>query len=96
MAVTLATCVMRLDDVHEAQMGQDQIALLSLKGGEYFGVEGSAARIWKLLANETSVEAINRQIASDYGLSPEDCEADTIAFVAELVSENLVRITHPG
>ena len=94
MAISLKTRLVRNTDVHQASIGADQFALLNLNGGEYYGVEGSAAHIWVLLENEISVEAICDRLAAEFDLERNACEADTVAFLADLVAEKLVKIVN--
>lgn len=92
MAITVETRLVRTADIHQAQLGPEQIALLSSPRGEYYGVEGPAALIWQLLETEMPLGTICDQIMQEYDVEESACVSDTIAFVAELVAEDLVRI----
>lgn len=92
MTVGRNTKLVRNDGIHQAELGHSQLALLSIAQGQYYGVDGSAALIWELLASEISVSTICIELAKNYEVSEDQCLSDTIAFVSELLSENLIRV----
>ena len=56
----------------------------------YYGIEGPGLRIWELLATETTIGAICDRLLDEYDVERADCERETIAFIAGLISESLV------
>lgn len=74
------------------KLGADKLALLSAKAAQYYGVDGPGARIWELLQTETTRGATCDVLGREYDVDPEVCVSDTSAFVAEPVSEGLVRM----
>ena len=92
MAIVRETRLVRNDGTHQADLAPGQIALLSIARGEYYGLEGPAALIWDLLASEISINDICGQVMKSYAVPEEQCLPDTIAFVSELLDEDLVRV----
>jgi hypothetical protein len=73
-----------------ARLGADEMALLSAARGKYYGLNGSATRIWELLARASSVEEICKVLLSEFDVEPAACERETRELIAELVGEGLV------
>jgi hypothetical protein len=69
---------------------QDEKVILHLTSGVYFGVDAIGSRIWQLLQSPTSVNAICEALMSEYEVSPEQCTADVLAHVNELIVHELV------
>ena len=67
---------LRVDETRCAwrQIG-DEIVLLDLTGSVYFGLNGSATRLWPLLLAGTSRRALTESLAAGVG-APEPARAD--------------------
>jgi hypothetical protein len=68
----------------------DETVLMSLESGHYYGLEGTARRIWELLAAPRTVADLSRQLAAEYQVSPEQCAAEILPFIEELRREGLL------
>jgi hypothetical protein len=67
----------------------DDLVLLNLKDGVYYGLEGVGTRIWALIQRPTRVADIRDTIAAEYEVDPEVCETDLRALLGELVKRGL-------
>lgn len=77
------------------QVGSDlagETVLLSMKTARYYGLADVGARIWSLLQNPVSVSEISDVIAREYEVSREQCEADVMRFLEELVAHGLIEV----
>lgn len=71
----------------------DETVILSLKTGEYFGLNAVGAAIWKMIQVKRSLAHIRDALMKQYaGVTPEQCEADVLALVAELEKAGLVEV----
>lgn len=75
-----------------ADLGEEVI-LLHLESGVYFGLESVSARIWKLLQTPVRVGEIERALLEDYDVGPEKCHEEVMSLLNKLVGENLVEVT---
>ena len=66
------------------------VVMMSIEQEMYFGLEGTAGRIWELLAAPQSVESICRQLADEFEIEPATCEAEVRVFLSQLLEEGLV------
>lgn len=79
------------DTVYFQQLGNEMV-LLETGTGKYFGLNPLGARIWALLEQNYSLEAIRKQLISEYDVDPERLDADLFALIDQLVQAGLVHI----
>ena len=78
-------------DVLVSEFG-NELVLLNLRDGVYYGLEDVGARIWALLKQPVTLTAIRDAIVSEYEVEPTSCERDVRALVEELATKGLVEI----
>jgi len=76
-------------EVLTRQVG-DEVVLLDLASGNYFGLEAVGARIWQLLGEARSTASIRDILLAEYDAPADTIEADLQRLVAELISRGLV------
>lgn len=84
--------LIRTSQLPAAELGPDDTVLLDAERGVYYGLEGPARQIWEKLSQETTLDDICTSLTKDYDVEREQCEADTRAFLAELIENGLVRV----
>lgn len=71
----------------------EEIVVLSLKNGAYYGLDPVAARIWTLLAEPRTVAGIRDALLSEYtGVSPDRCAREVMSFIRQLDKWELVEL----
>ena len=83
-AVYLAT-----EDAVESRLG-DETVLLHLGSGTYFGLDAVGTRVWELLREGASPEAICETLRSEYSDAGEALEADILGFLGQLADNKLI------
>ena len=68
----------------------DEVVILSLESGTYFGLNGVAARIWSHLQKPISVLELRDAIIDEFDVDVQHCEDDLHAFLDEMVEKGLV------
>ena len=71
------------------QMG-DEMVLLDLESGLYFGVDGVGQRIWETFAEGRNLEEAVAVVVAEYEVEEAQAQADVIAFVSNLVDRGLL------
>ncbi len=85
-----------LDDtlvVSENQVSADlsgEVVILGMKEGAYFGVDEAGARIWALVQTPRRLRDVVALLVAEYDVPPEQCAAELLAFVEDLVARGLV------
>jgi hypothetical protein len=52
----------------------------------------TGARIWSMADGRRSVREIAAQLAAEYNLPQADAEADTLAFISELMAKGVLKL----
>lgn len=70
-----------------------ETVILSLKNGEYYGLNVVAAAVWKMIQVRRSLAHIRDALLQQFsGVTTEQCEEDLMRLVAELEGMGLVEI----
>lgn len=71
-----------------------EVVVLSLKSGEYFGLNPVAAAVWNLLQSPRSIAEVGDALLQQFaGVSREQCIQEVTALVAELRGMELVMVS---
>jgi hypothetical protein len=73
---------------------EDEVVILSLKGGVYYGLNPVGARIWNLIQEPRTVKEIFDIILSEYEVEPKRCKEDLLRLLQELASRRLIKVSH--
>ena len=67
-----------------------EILVLDLRTSLYFGMTGTAARIWQLAEAGESRDGMIAALASEFDASPQTVAGDVDAFLSDLVARGLL------
>ena len=84
--ITRTTVVARSGDVVHTELNDGEVMMMSVKNGEYYGLDPVASEIWVMLAEPHSVAQICASLLGRYEVSAEDCERDVVGLVQEMLS----------
>ena len=87
---TTATVSAVKDQVYAAL--DDEVVILHLKDGVYFGLNETGATVWKALERPCPVEELKRLLLATYEVEPEQCERDLIKLLEELAEAGLIEV----
>jgi hypothetical protein len=74
----------------------DEVVILNLASGVYYGLEGVGARIWRLIREPVAMEAVVEAILSEYDVDREACRRDVQELLERLAAEGLVEVRNAG
>ncbi len=69
-----------------------EVVLMSLVTGRTFGLDKRASRIWSLLEQPRTIEAIVTELLKVYDTTPEKCLAGVITFASNLSEAQLASV----
>lgn len=75
-----------------ARRVHDEMVLLDLDSGTYFGLDPVGARIWDLVSEGLTLSAVCERMLGEYDVSRETLEHDVLRLVDALTKENLLRL----
>ncbi len=68
----------------------DMLLMMSVDAGKYFGLKGAGPRIWELLENPTTIDALVERLTAEYEVSPDMCAEQVSAFLGSLRQRKLL------
>ncbi len=71
---------------------RDQIALLNVETGVYFGLDEIGSRMWDLLCEHRQLRVVAERMESDFDVEPDRLRADLLGLVRELLEKGLLEI----
>jgi hypothetical protein len=87
--VTLDSRVRLVSDVFARQF-DDEIVLVDLRRGDYFGLDAVGARVWAGLVTGQTLREVAQAMVVEYAVDATTLQADLTRLVEELVSRGLV------
>jgi hypothetical protein len=91
MQIEPNSVVQRTGDLLFSQLDDDKIAIDS-QAGYYYAMNESAGRVWELIAEPISVDAVCAQLHAEYDVAPQQCRQDVLALLAALYKAGLVEV----
>lgn len=88
----------RLDDTVCASKSQvsnrlgDEVAILELDKGVYFGLNPNGARVWEMLQAETMVQSLLDAVVAEYDVDAETARADLVELLEKLREQGLIEV----
>lgn len=73
---------------------EEDVVILSLEDSVYYGLNEVGARIWSLMSEPRFVSEIVDTVLVEYEVDREDCEADVLAIIRDLLARGLVEVVH--
>ncbi|HYD54491.1 MAG TPA: PqqD family protein [Gemmatimonadaceae bacterium] len=72
----------------------DELVVLSLQTGEYYGLNPVSASVWSMLASPRTVAELRDGLLAEYaGVSPEECEQQLMELLEEMRGLKMVTVT---
>ena len=69
----------------------EEVVMLDMDSGFYFGLNSVASVIWGMLANEIGFEALIDQLMTQFDVERALCEADTLELLDQMLDKNIIR-----
>jgi len=75
---------------------QEELVLLNLHTGIYFGLNEVGARIWQLIQThrQAPLQRVLDALVKEYDVRPERCTDDLLELIARLEENRLLEINH--
>lgn len=93
--LSLNSVVQRDPKVIAALAGED-VLMVNIDKGEYYGVSNVAREIWEAIENPKKISDLIEDLVTNYRVERSLCERETLLFLEELLAERLVRVETPG
>ncbi|TNE55630.1 MAG: PqqD family protein [Bacteroidetes bacterium] len=68
----------------------EELIMLDIDQGKYFGLNPVAVRIWELIESPKSLDELCEALLQEYEVSPALCQQDTAVHLEEMIRMNLI------
>ena len=82
--------ILRSQEIVSGNM-DNEIVMMSIQQGEYYGINPVGSRIWELLEQPRTAAGICDILAEEYDVPAEECRRDVLEFVGQLFDKKLVQ-----
>jgi hypothetical protein len=89
--LSLTSVVKSTKDLISAPI-DDEVVILSVESGAYFGLDEIGSEIWRQLETPTRVSVLCDALATKYDADRLTIERDVLALLESLVTEGLVSV----
>ncbi|QSR85440.1 PqqD family protein [Methylacidimicrobium sp. B4] len=72
-------------------MVEKSVVILHTEEGIYYQLDGVGTRVWELLAEPISLEALVTALVGEFEVEEDRCSADAEALLQELLERRMVR-----
>jgi hypothetical protein len=69
----------------------DEVVMLDMDSGFYFGLNSVASIIWGMLEKAISFEEVINELMKEYNVDRQTCENDTRSFWNQLLERNIIK-----
>ncbi|MBE5099040.1 lasso peptide biosynthesis PqqD family chaperone [Priestia aryabhattai] len=66
--------------------------MLSIHNGKYYNLGEIGGQIWEQIKEPISVRELIATLVAQYNVAQSDCEEQVIAFLSQLIKENLIQL----
>ncbi len=83
--------------VTQGQISSDlagESVILDLTSGVYYGLNEVGAKIWQLIQQPCTIQAIQHSLLQEYDVDPQICTQDLLQLLQELQAAGLINISH--
>ncbi len=70
----------------------DETVMMDVDSGRYLGLSRVGSRIWELIEQARSTDAIVAQLIEEYDVSAAQCHADVQAFLSFLADQGAIEM----
>jgi hypothetical protein len=69
-----------------------EMVILSVQSGQYFGLNEVGARIWNLIQEPKTVDAVLEALLQEYDVTPDRLEGDVLTLLEQMAINKLIEI----
>jgi hypothetical protein len=90
--------VLQLDSVVARSEGlvtsnlDDEVVMMSIQNGKYYGLDTIASQIWQILETPCSIRALCDLLLPQYNVERHQGEQDILAFCQQAREQNIIQV----
>jgi hypothetical protein len=92
LSLSLSTTVVAAPQQISCEVA-DEVVLLSVDDGQYYGLNAVGASIWRLIGEPRTIAELRDRLLEEYdGVSAEACTLEVTAFVSSMLALGLIDV----
>ena len=91
MAINLLSIISKNPAIISSKM-DDEVVMMSIEKGNYYGLNPVAAEIWEMLAAPMTIQAICDRLMEEFDVEQKKCYNEVLVYVEKLGNEGLIVI----
>lgn len=91
-SIPMDRVVVRRSDIVANDLSADEMVMLDVERGVYFGLRDVGKFIWAGLETPTTVEALCASVLDAFDVSEETCRREVVEFLEELFDQELIDV----
>ena len=84
--------VKRNNEVFASEI-DDEVVMMNIDTGKYYGMDAIGSRIWELIADEIQVKELIGKLMEEYDVEEEQCRKDVLEFLNQLNANKLLQVS---
>ena len=68
----------------------DEILMMSIEDGKYYGLNAVGSEIWKMLDEPKSIEEIIPALKEIFDIDDETCRKESLDFIESMIKNNII------
>jgi arginine/lysine/ornithine decarboxylase len=85
-------CIVQRDPEIIAAAADQDLVMVSITNGLYYGVSGVAREIWDMIEHPKKISELVDDLTAAYNVDRSLCEQQTLSFLDDLLVERLVQV----
>jgi hypothetical protein len=85
-----STDILRRNTAMLSSSMDNEMVMMSIDQGEYYGLNSIGARIWDLLENPLNISDLVKLLTQEFEVSEEDCLNDILPFLESMVEKKIL------
>jgi hypothetical protein len=81
-------------EIIQSKIG-DEVVMLDMDSGYYFGLNSVASVIWALMENEISFDLLIDALMTKFEVERSVCESDTQELIDQMLEKKIIRKVEP-
>jgi hypothetical protein len=70
----------------------DEVVMMSIKNGEYYGLDNIGSRVWEIIEKPVTFKELIDLLRYEFEIDDKKCRSDVIEFIEALINKELVVI----
>ncbi len=91
MKLSIHTTLARNPEIISSKI-DDEVVMMSIEEGKYFGLDSIGSIIWGLLDKPKSLKCIIPQLLKEFEVSEEECLQDCSSFILDMLDKKTLII----